>query len=44
MEALEKGMDLLAAGKPVLIEVIINKDEKVIPMTPSGKPVDEQIF
>jgi acetolactate synthase-1/2/3 large subunit len=34
----------LDAGKPALIEAIINKDEKVVPMVPSGKPIDEQIM
>jgi thiamine pyrophosphate-dependent acetolactate synthase large subunit-like protein len=32
LKALEKGMDILASGKPVLIEAIIDKDEKVFPM------------
>ena len=44
LEALEKGMELLASGRPVLIEAVIDKDEKVVPMTPAGKPVDEQIM
>ena len=42
--ALDAAVKLLASGKAVLIEVIIDKDEKVVPMTPSGKPVDEQIL
>jgi acetolactate synthase-1/2/3 large subunit len=43
-DALENGVKLLTCKKPVLIEVIIDKDEKVVPMTPSGKPVDKQIM
>ena len=44
LEALDKSKAILASGKPALIETIINKDEKVVPIVPSGKPVDEQIF
>jgi acetolactate synthase-1/2/3 large subunit len=43
LDALEKSKTLLTSGKPVLIEAIIDKDECVVPMTPSGKAVDEQI-
>jgi acetolactate synthase-1/2/3 large subunit len=32
LEALKKGSDLVKNGKPALIEAIIDKDEKVIPM------------
>ena len=42
--ALEKSVQLLALGKPALIEAVIDKDERVIPMVPAGKPVDEQIM
>jgi acetolactate synthase-1/2/3 large subunit len=34
----------LAQGRTVLIEVTIDRDEKVLPMVPSGKPIDEQIL
>ena len=44
LQALDKGMGLLAFGKPVLIEAVIDKDERVLPMVPGGKPVDEQIM
>ena len=30
----------LAAQKPVLIEVVIDSDDKVFPMVPAGKPID----
>lgn len=44
LEALEKSASLLAIGKPALIEAVIDKDERVVPMVPGGKPVDEQIM
>jgi len=44
LKVLNEGLSLLACGKPVLIEAVINKDERVIPMVPGGKPVDEQIM
>jgi acetolactate synthase-1/2/3 large subunit len=44
LEALEKSLKDLAAGKPALIETIIDKDERVLPMVPGGKPIDEQIL
>jgi acetolactate synthase-1/2/3 large subunit len=43
-EALDKAAEDLAAGSAALIEVIIDRDEKVLPMVPSGKPIDEQIL
>ncbi|MDR1099473.1 MAG: biosynthetic-type acetolactate synthase large subunit [Treponema sp.] len=42
--ALDKALEDLAAGRTALIDVIIDKDEKVLPMVPSGKPIDEQIL
>jgi acetolactate synthase-1/2/3 large subunit len=42
-QALEKSAPLLSSGKPVLIEAVIDKDERVVPIVPSGRPVDEQI-
>ena len=43
-EALQKSLAILAAGKPALIETLIDKDERVLPMVPGGKPIDEQIM
>ncbi|MDR3249241.1 MAG: acetolactate synthase large subunit, partial [Treponema sp.] len=42
--ALSNAAGDLASGRAVLIEAIIDKDEKVLPMVPSGKPIDEQIL
>ena len=42
--ALARAAEELAAGRTTLIDVIIDKDEKVLPMVPSGKPIDEQIM
>jgi acetolactate synthase-1/2/3 large subunit len=44
LEVLEKAGKDLAAGKPALVEALIDKDERVLPMVPGGKPIDEQIF
>ena len=44
LAALEKSNIELKAGKPVVIEVIIDKDERVLPMVPGGKPIDKQIM
>ncbi|MDR1901408.1 MAG: biosynthetic-type acetolactate synthase large subunit [Treponema sp.] len=44
LEALEKGLKEIAMGKPALIEASIDKDERVLPMVPGGKPIDEQIL
>jgi acetolactate synthase-1/2/3 large subunit len=43
-DALHKSLKELAAGKPALIEAIIDKDERVLPMVPGGKPIDKQIM
>jgi acetolactate synthase-1/2/3 large subunit len=43
-EALDRAAGDLAAGSAALIEAIIDQDEKVLPMVPSGKPIDEQIL
>lgn len=42
--ALEAALGELAAGRPALIEARIDSDEKVLPMVPGGKPIDEQIL
>jgi len=44
LDALAAASGELAAGKPALIEAHIDKDEKVLPMVPSGRPIDEQIL
>ncbi|GHV05999.1 acetolactate synthase [Spirochaetia bacterium] len=44
IEALNNAGKDIAAGNAALIEVIIDRDEKVLPMVPSGKPIDEQIL
>ena len=44
LEVLDLAMERLAAGEPVLIDAKIDPDEKVLPMVPSGKPLDEQIL
>jgi acetolactate synthase-1/2/3 large subunit len=42
--ALEKAMAALAEGKPALIDALIDRDEKALPMVPGGRPIDEQIL
>jgi acetolactate synthase-1/2/3 large subunit len=42
--ALTAAMSELAHGKPVVIDALIDKDERVLPMVPGGKPIDEQIL
>jgi acetolactate synthase-1/2/3 large subunit len=42
--ALEAARKELAAGRPALIEACIDPDERVLPMVPGGKPIDEQIL
>jgi len=44
LDALDKGYTLLMKNKPVLIDAVIDKDERVVPMVPGGKPIDEQIM
>jgi acetolactate synthase-1/2/3 large subunit len=46
LDALDKGYKILSQnrGRPVLIDAIIDKDERVVPMVPGGKPIDEQIM
>jgi acetolactate synthase-1/2/3 large subunit len=44
VEALDLAMQDIASGMPVLIDVAIDEDEKVLPMVPGGKPIDEQIL
>ena len=42
--ALDEGLKLIHSGRPALIEALIDTDERVLPMVPGGKPVDEQIM
>ena len=44
LDALAAASRELAAGRAALIEAGIDRDEKVLPMVPSGKPIDEQIL
>jgi acetolactate synthase-1/2/3 large subunit len=43
-DSLEKSLSAISTGKPALIETIIDKDERVLPMVPGGRPIDEQIM
>ena len=43
-KALASAAEELAHGRAALIEVCIDRDEKVLPMVPSGRPIDEQIL
>ena len=44
VEALDLAMKDIASGMPALIDAHIGEDEKVLPMVPGGKPIDEQIL
>jgi acetolactate synthase-1/2/3 large subunit len=44
LEALDTAAADLADGRAALIDARIDQDEKVLPMVPSGKPIDEQIL
>jgi acetolactate synthase-1/2/3 large subunit len=44
LDALKSGCAELAAGKPAVIEALIDRDERVLPMVPGGKPIDKQIM
>jgi acetolactate synthase-1/2/3 large subunit len=44
VEALDTAMKDLASGFSALIDARINADEKVLPMVPGGRPIDEQIL
>jgi acetolactate synthase-1/2/3 large subunit len=41
--ALEQALADMEAGRAALIDACIDQDEKVLPMVPGGKPIDEQI-
>jgi acetolactate synthase-1/2/3 large subunit len=42
--ALEDAFANLEKGSSALIEAVIEQDEKVLPMAPPGRPIDEQIL
>jgi acetolactate synthase-1/2/3 large subunit len=44
LAALDAAMADLARGQPALIDAHIDSDEKVLPMVPGGKAIDEQIL
>jgi acetolactate synthase-1/2/3 large subunit len=44
VSALDESLKETAAGRPALLEALIDTDERVLPMVPGGKPVDEQIM
>ena len=44
LKALDFAKAELAAGKAALIEAEIDRDENVLPMVPSGEPIDKQIL
>jgi acetolactate synthase-1/2/3 large subunit len=45
--SLRKALDMALAdlnkGRPALVEAVIDRDERVLPMVPGGTPIDEQI-
>jgi acetolactate synthase-1/2/3 large subunit len=43
-KALHAAAAELSAGRAALIVADIDRDENVLPMVPSGKPIDEQIL
>jgi acetolactate synthase-1/2/3 large subunit len=43
-DALDNAMKDIASGITAVIDAHINKDERVLPMVPGGKPIDEQIL
>jgi len=44
LKALQAAAAELAHGRAALIEARIDRDESVLPMVPSGRPIDEQIL
>jgi acetolactate synthase-1/2/3 large subunit len=44
LNVLEKACTELRKSKPALIEAVIDRDEKVLPMVPGGKPIHEQLL
>ena len=44
VKALAAAGEELAQGHAFLIDAQVHRDEKVLPMVPSGRPIDEQIL
>ena len=45
LDELKKALkDAYATGKPCIIEAVIDRDEKVLPMIPAGHSIDEIIM
>jgi acetolactate synthase-1/2/3 large subunit len=44
MEVLDRALKDIADGSAAVIEAVIDRDEKVLPMVPGGRPIDEQIM
>jgi acetolactate synthase-1/2/3 large subunit len=44
LKALDAAARDLSSGRAAVIDAHLDKDEKVLPMVPSGKPIDEQIL
>jgi acetolactate synthase-1/2/3 large subunit len=42
--ALDQALKDIASGSSALIEAVLDQDEKVLPMVPGGRPIDEQIM
>ena len=42
--ALKEALQKIGEKKAALIEAVIAEDEEVLPMVPSGRPIDEQII
>jgi acetolactate synthase-1/2/3 large subunit len=42
--ALDRALKDIAGGSAAVVEAIIDQDEKVLPMVPGGRPIDEQIM
>ncbi|MBQ8967452.1 biosynthetic-type acetolactate synthase large subunit [Ruminococcus sp.] len=43
-DGLKKALDYAAKGRPVLVDVVINKDVNVLPMVPAGADVSQPIM
>lgn len=43
LRALDAAMEAVSAGQTALIDAVIGRDERALPMVPRGAPLDEQI-
>ena len=43
-DGIAKALELARSGRPVLVDVIINKDVNVLPMVPAGADVSQPIM